>query len=261
MAHNISLDKSSQSTFTKAVTNIKALIKEKELTVRDQYSNDTAKVTEKKAVLGRERKTTDQQGSKPTWKDQGRGVVYLSHIPEGFFEEEMNSYFSQFGRVTRLNLVRSKKTGKPKGYAFIEFLYSEVAQVVAETMNNYLMCGKLLKAEYIPGDRSYQGMFRNLHIRPDNCPRRKSQKKWVQNINKKLTSEEEAGVVLHETRRLNKLKKQLEKSGIHLDCQIEGGSVALMNSVMSKIGEQSVLQVDESDSETQIITSIQPFFH
>jgi len=63
-------------------------------------------------------------------------------------------------------------------------------------------------------------MFRNLHIRPDNCPRRQSQKKWVQNINKKLTPEEEAGVVLHETRRLNKLKKQLEKSGINLDCQV-----------------------------------------
>jgi len=64
-------------------------------------------------------------------------------------------------------------------------------------------------------------MFRNLHIRPDNCPRRQSQKKWVQNINKKLTPEEETGVVSHETRRLNKLKKQLEKSGINLDCQVK----------------------------------------
>jgi len=63
-------------------------------------------------------------------------------------------------------------------------------------------------------------MFRYSHIRPDNCPRRQSQKKWVQNINKKLAPEEEAGVVLHETRRLNKLKKQLDKSGIHLDCQV-----------------------------------------
>lgn len=251
MVHSISLDKSAQSTFTNAVKNIKALIKENELTIRDQNSSNAAKVTGKKAVLGRERKAADQQGGKPAWKDQGKGVVYLSHIPEGFCEEEMNSYFSQFGRVTRLNLVRSKKTGKPKGYAFIEFLYSEVAQVVAETMNNYLMCGKLLKAEYIPGDRTYRGMFRNLHIRPDKCPRRQSQKKWVQNINKKLTPEEEAGVVLHETRRLNKLKKQLEKSGINLDCQIEGGSLPLLNSVMSKTGEHPVLQIDESDSEVE----------
>lgn len=59
--------------------------------------------------MGKEGEAADQQGSKPSWKDQGKGVVYLSHIPDGFYEEEMNSYFSQFGRVTRLNLVRSKK--------------------------------------------------------------------------------------------------------------------------------------------------------
>jgi RNA recognition motif-containing protein len=83
--------------------------KENELTIRDQNSSNAAKVAEKKAVLGRERKAADQQSGKPAWKDQGKGVVYLSHIPKGFYEEEMNSYFSQFGRVTRLNLVRSKK--------------------------------------------------------------------------------------------------------------------------------------------------------
>lgn len=83
--------------------------KENEPTIRDQCSRGAAKVSEKKAVLGRERNATDQQGGKPAWKDQGKGVVYLSHIPEGFCEEEINSYFSQFGRVTRLNLVRSKK--------------------------------------------------------------------------------------------------------------------------------------------------------
>lgn len=38
-----------------------------------------------------------------------RGVVYLGHIPHGFYEEEMKKYFSQFGTVTRLKLSRSKK--------------------------------------------------------------------------------------------------------------------------------------------------------
>lgn len=38
-----------------------------------------------------------------------RGVIYLGHIPHGFYEEEMKSYFSQFGTVTRLKLYRSKK--------------------------------------------------------------------------------------------------------------------------------------------------------
>ena len=38
-----------------------------------------------------------------------RGVVYLGHIPHGFYEGEMRSYFAQFGTVTRLKLYRSKK--------------------------------------------------------------------------------------------------------------------------------------------------------
>lgn len=38
-----------------------------------------------------------------------RGVIYLGRIPHGFYEDEMKSYFSQFGTVTRLKLYRSKK--------------------------------------------------------------------------------------------------------------------------------------------------------
>jgi len=38
-----------------------------------------------------------------------RGVVYLGHIPHGFHESEMKSYFSQFGEVTNVNIPKSKK--------------------------------------------------------------------------------------------------------------------------------------------------------
>ena len=37
------------------------------------------------------------------------GVIYLGRIPHGFYEEEMESYFSQFGQVSRLRLSRNKK--------------------------------------------------------------------------------------------------------------------------------------------------------
>ena len=41
------------------------------------------------------------------------------------------------------------QTGRSRGYAFIEFECSEVAKVVAETMNNYLLFEKLLKCERV----------------------------------------------------------------------------------------------------------------
>lgn len=38
-----------------------------------------------------------------------RGVIYIGHIPHGFFEAEMKEYFEQFGKVTKVRVARSKK--------------------------------------------------------------------------------------------------------------------------------------------------------
>ena len=36
-------------------------------------------------------------------------MIYLGRVPHGFYEEQMKSYFTQFGDVTRLRLSRNKK--------------------------------------------------------------------------------------------------------------------------------------------------------
>ncbi|UJR30292.1 hypothetical protein I4U23_017830 [Adineta vaga] len=74
------------------------------------------------------------------------GLIRLSGLPYGFFERELFSYFSQFGDVTRLKLIRSKKTGASRGYAYIEFEDEDVARIAAETMNGYLMFRSLIKS-------------------------------------------------------------------------------------------------------------------
>ena len=44
--------------------------------------------------------------------------------------------------------VFTEQTARSKGYAFVEFASDEVAKIVAETMYNYMMFGRLLKCEY-----------------------------------------------------------------------------------------------------------------
>ena len=44
------------------------------------------------------------------------------------------SYFSQFGKILRLRLSRSKRTGASKHFAFLEFEDAAVAEVVQKTM-------------------------------------------------------------------------------------------------------------------------------
>lgn len=68
-----------------------------------------------------------------------RGVIYIGHIPHGFYEEQMRQYFKQFGRVCNVIVCRSKKTNRSKGFGFVQFENQDVAKVAAETMDNYLM--------------------------------------------------------------------------------------------------------------------------
>jgi RNA recognition motif-containing protein len=58
---------------------------------------------------------------KNTWPADG--VVYLGHLPHGFYEEQLKGYFSQYGEVLGVKVARSKKTARSKGYGFVQFRY------------------------------------------------------------------------------------------------------------------------------------------
>lgn len=49
--------------------------------------------------------------------------------------------------VLRVHLL-CLQTGRSKGYGFVEFDCDEVAKIVAETMDNYLMGERLIKCEH-----------------------------------------------------------------------------------------------------------------
>ncbi|XP_065072775.1 MKI67 FHA domain-interacting nucleolar phosphoprotein [Ochlerotatus camptorhynchus] len=87
---------------------------------------------------------------KPTGERNEKGIIYVKHLPHGFFESQLRTFFCQFGDVIRVHVARSKKTLRSRGYAYVEFRYREVAQIASETMNNYLMFGKLLKTGLLP---------------------------------------------------------------------------------------------------------------
>lgn len=86
-------------------------------------------------------------------------IIYLGHIPTGFFEKEMKRFFSQFGEILRVKLFRSSKTGGSKGYAFVEFQSAEVAGVVAETMDGYFLNERQLVCHVLSNDKVHDGLF------------------------------------------------------------------------------------------------------
>lgn len=100
------------------------------------------------------------KGGKKAAKQTESSVIYLGHIPQGFFEAEMRKFFSQFGLVKRLKLFRSAKTNGSKGYAFIEFESPEIANTVAEAMDGYFIMERQLVSSIIPLEKHHDGMFK-----------------------------------------------------------------------------------------------------
>lgn len=102
--------------------------------------------------------------------DAPSACIKLSRIPYGFFEKELLKYFQQFGTVIRVRVPRNKKTANFKGYAYVQFTDSTVAQIAAETMNGYLMFKKIilcqvLKNKEIPKCLTTEGVTVNRPIK------------------------------------------------------------------------------------------------
>jgi nucleolar protein 15 len=127
-------------------------------------SIESAKVSTDSTDIAKTTKTSksakvSKKSATPAAILPGAGVVYLSRIPHGFYEEQMRAYFSQFGEITRLRMARNKRSGASKHFAFIEFRHEAVAKIVVETMHNYLMFGRLLQCCLVPADKIHPETF------------------------------------------------------------------------------------------------------
>ena len=124
----------------------------------------------------------------------------------------MKTYFSQFGDVINVKLARNKKTGNTKHYGFIEFDSIEVAKVAAETMNNYLLFGHLIKCEVVenPHEDTFKHGNRKFKVIP--------WKKIAKEKHEKSRTEEEWKVLIAKFEE-SKQKKQeeLKSKGIDFD--------------------------------------------
>lgn len=92
----------------------------------------------------------------------------------------MRAYFSQFGEITRLRLSRNRITGRSKHYAFVEFSSVTVAKIVAETMDNYLMYGHILKCKFVPQEQLHPEVWKGANRRFKRTPWNRIEKKRLE---------------------------------------------------------------------------------
>ncbi|KAI1428802.1 hypothetical protein F5Y12DRAFT_730061 [Xylaria sp. FL1777] len=126
--------------------------------------------------------------------DSEPGVVYIGRIPRGFYEHQMREYFSQFGQVNKIRMSRNKATGQSKHFAFIEFAEIGVAEIVAKTMDNYLLANHILKVKMVPKSQIHEKLWIGANKRFKKVPWNKmagnklkkplSESAWTEKISK-----------------------------------------------------------------------------
>ena len=172
------------------------------------------------------------------------GVVYVGRIPHGFYEHEMRAYFSQFGSINRLRLSRNKTTGASRHYAFIEFISNEVAKIVEETMDNYLLFGHILKVKSVDPNRLHPNIWKGANRRFKKVP-------WPQMEGRKLAmpmsrEQWEKRVEGEQKRREDKAEK-MKEIGYEFDAPLKGvDQVPVRENRKAIEGDEPVVQQEKT---------------
>eukprot|EP01112_Ceratiomyxa_fruticulosa_P009068 TRINITY_DN2362_c0_g2_i1.p1 TRINITY_DN2362_c0_g2~~TRINITY_DN2362_c0_g2_i1.p1 ORF type:complete len:271 (-),score=77.42 TRINITY_DN2362_c0_g2_i1:133-945(-) len=106
----------------------------------------------------------EEEEETTTGRRNKQNVMYIGHLPYGFFEKQLKGYFSQYGEVEKVVVRRNEFTKKSMGFGYIRFADEQVAKIAADSMNDYLLYGRRLKCEIA---RNPVGIFQEV---PDLIP-------------------------------------------------------------------------------------------
>lgn len=157
----------------------------------------------------------------PASKSLSHGVIRLTNIPHGFYEEPMQRYFGQFGKVMDIKVVRSRKSAKPLGLAYVKFQYRGVARLVAQSMNGYLMFNKIMRCKYIKSAKvSEIMMFGNKFTKAEACPGVLKHRFTVDEYNRERTADEDLKRQSRLAEKMQKKERMLKNMGLNINLNV-----------------------------------------
>lgn len=74
--------------------------------------------------------------------------IFVGNLAFNTTEEQLHQTFSDIGRVIKVRLVTDVETGKPRGFAFVEFEDPQAALSAIRNMNEYELNGRRLRVNF-----------------------------------------------------------------------------------------------------------------
>ncbi len=70
--------------------------------------------------------------------------VFVGNLSFQTTQDDLNSIFSQYGAVERVNVVTDRATGQPRGFAFVEMSNRAEAEAAISALNGTDLHGRTL---------------------------------------------------------------------------------------------------------------------
>lgn len=76
--------------------------------------------------------------------DQDAATVYVANLPWRTTEDDLARLFTEFGPVIDVRVIQDRKTGRSRGYGFVQLSQPEVARRAAAELNGRDYSGRRL---------------------------------------------------------------------------------------------------------------------
>mmetsp|Transcript_10720 Transcript_10720/g.16433 ORF Transcript_10720/g.16433 Transcript_10720/m.16433 type:complete len:350 (-) Transcript_10720:209-1258(-) len=74
--------------------------------------------------------------------------IFVGNLAFNTTEEQLHQVFSEVGRLVKVRMVTDAETGKPRGFAFVEFEDPQAALSAIRNMNDYELNGRRIRVNF-----------------------------------------------------------------------------------------------------------------
>jgi len=89
-----------------------------------------------------------QSNTQSSGGNQQKHDIFVGNLAFNTTEEQLYQAFSELGRIIKVRMVSDQETGKPRGFAFIEFEDPQAALSAIRNMNEYEINGRKIRVNF-----------------------------------------------------------------------------------------------------------------